>query len=550
MEPGEAFVTLEKFSSQNLTSRLSRIEQSLVGATPKNFDRLFIEYGAYPEALIAAGLVKGLAGQINVIIHALGIILCLPQLLRPDEIIESASLGAGNTGKAFDLETNQRIAEFKFISWQGGPESIRQNSLFKDFYGLVEYETPKYKYLYVLGTEIPLRFFNGNRAIESVLSKNVKIYTEFIKKYPDYRVVSDYYLTSGGGDKLIKMQLKDCAGWTADVTRPLFVNTRPVASFTTSQDFTDYKLFHFDASASNDYEDGTNLNYRWDFDNDGNWETDFTAIKNTDYQYLNDGEFTAILEVKDNENTSGKIDQIIHVRLIEMIFILGGTFTMGDTWGDGSSNEKPTHPVTVSSLYMSKGEVTQILWERVIGNFPSYFSGANRPVEQVNWYDVVGFCNNLSNLNGLTPCYTINGTDVTCNFDANGYRLPTEAEWEFAARGGNLSKGYKYSGSNDPANVSWSRENSGFETHEVYTKQPNELGLYDMSGNVQEWCWDWFGNYSFASLINPTGPDTGTVRVMRGGNLADIAFYSRVFTREIGSPSGRAYYHGFRVVRR
>jgi len=140
-------------------------------------------------------LIKRLAGQINVVVHALGILLCLPHILRPGEAIDYVSLGAGNTGRAFDLETNQRIAEFKFIRWQGGPEAIRQNALFKDFYELAEHPGPKEKFLYVLGTEPAEKFFNGGRAISSVLSRHVKLRNQLAEKFGDrYRKVRDYYV--------------------------------------------------------------------------------------------------------------------------------------------------------------------------------------------------------------------------------------------------------------------------------------------------------------------------------------------------------------------
>jgi hypothetical protein len=155
--------------------------------------------GAEAEVLGAAGLIKQLAGQINVVIHALGILLCLPRILQADEVIEYVSLGAGNTGRAFDLETNRRIAEFKFIHWQGGPESIRQNALFKDFYEMADYDTAKEKYLYVLGTAHAEKFFNGGRALSSVLSRNEKLRTDFSEKFGDrYRTVRDFYLPRKG----------------------------------------------------------------------------------------------------------------------------------------------------------------------------------------------------------------------------------------------------------------------------------------------------------------------------------------------------------------
>jgi hypothetical protein len=198
MELTDAITALEGFTGPDLTMTLSQIEFALEGSTGDGCSRVLSERNARHEALAAAGLMKQLAGQINVVIHALGILLCLPELLQPGEVVESVSLGAGNTGKPFDLITNRRLAEFKFIAWQGGPESIRQNSLFKDFYYLAEYDTPKSKHLYVLGTDLPLKFLGGGRSLDSVLSKNVTFYDAFRAKYPDYLVVRDYYLPRQG----------------------------------------------------------------------------------------------------------------------------------------------------------------------------------------------------------------------------------------------------------------------------------------------------------------------------------------------------------------
>jgi hypothetical protein len=194
MEIAEAIAALNSFSGQDLGRTLSKIELAIEGATADSCTTLLLEHHAQHDALAAAGFVKRVAGQVNVVIHALGILLCLPEVLQPGEVIESISLGAGNTGKPFDLETNRRVAEFKFIAWQGGPEAIRQNSLFKDFYYLAEHNPAKSKHLYVLGTEYPLKFLNSRRALGSVLSKNVTFHNEFRAKYPDYQVVRDYYL--------------------------------------------------------------------------------------------------------------------------------------------------------------------------------------------------------------------------------------------------------------------------------------------------------------------------------------------------------------------
>lgn len=191
----EAVECLQGFGGPDLTQTLAQIEASLKGVRLDRFTAVLSGCGAKTEVLSAAALVKRLAGQINVIVHALGILLCLPHILKPGEEIEYVSLGAGNTGREFDLETDQRIAEFKFIHWQGGPESIRQNALFKDFYEMAEHVTDKERFLYVLGTEHVDKFFNGGRSLSSVLSRNVKLGKEFTEKYGDrYRKVRDYYL--------------------------------------------------------------------------------------------------------------------------------------------------------------------------------------------------------------------------------------------------------------------------------------------------------------------------------------------------------------------
>jgi len=230
------------------------------------------------------------------------------------------------------------------------------------------------------------------------------------------------------------------------------------------------------------------------------------------------------------------------------VLVEGGTFMMGSTKGD--SDEKPVRRVTVRDFLISKYEVTQALYERVMGSNPSRFKGdANRPVENVTWYDAVNFCNALSRLEGLTPAYTISGNSVTWIESANGYRLPTEAEWEYAARGGNQSRGFKYSGSDDPGEVAWYDGNSGNKTQPVGRKKPNELGLYDMSGNVWEWCWDWYGDYGSASSTDPKGPSSGQYRVLRGGSWYDYARNLRTANRYGNIPGRRHYLSGFRFSR-
>jgi len=229
------------------------------------------------------------------------------------------------------------------------------------------------------------------------------------------------------------------------------------------------------------------------------------------------------------------------------IFVKGGTFRMGST--NGNYDEKPVHSVTVSDFCISQYEVTQKEWQEIMGTNPSKFKGDNLPVENVSWYDAVAYCNALSTAEGLTPCYSGSGTNIACDWNANGYRLPTEAEWEFAARGGSTGSPTTYAGSNNIDEVAWYDGNSGSKTHDVGTKKPNELGIYDMSGNVREWCWDWYGDYSSGSQSNPRGASSGSYRVLRGGSWDYCADYCRVANRYYGCPDYSYNNYGFRLLR-
>ena len=215
-----------------------------------------------------------------------------------------------------------------------------------------------------------------------------------------------------------------------------------------------------------------------------------------------------------------------------MIRVDGGTFQMGATSEQQSaySDEKPVHQVTLSSYYIGEAEVSQELWQIVMGSNPSLFKGDKCPVEQVSWDDCQDFIRKLNQQTGLK------------------FRLPTEAEWEYAARGGNMSRGYQYSGSNNLNDVAWYEENSGNSTHDVKAKQPNELGLYDMSGNVVEWCQDWYGSYQSGSQTNPHGPSLGSSRVLRGGSWLGDAWFCRVASRYYNTPVLRNGGLGLRLV--
>lgn len=219
--------------------------------------------------------------------------------------------------------------------------------------------------------------------------------------------------------------------------------------------------------------------------------------------------------------------------LFNMIRVKKGTFTMGATSEQtgASSDEKPAHTVTLtSSFYMGETEVTQELYKAVMGSNPSSYSGTQKPVTNVSWNDCQTFITKLNNLTGLT------------------FRLPTEAEWEYAARGGNKSKGYLYSGSNTIGDVAYYYYDTYSGPTNVKSKSPNELGLYDMSGNVYEWCQDWYGSYSSSAQTDPTGPTSGSHRVLRGGSWGHNATSCRVAYRGYSTPSYTYSSIGFRLV--
>jgi len=234
---------------------------------------------------------------------------------------------------------------------------------------------------------------------------------------------------------------------------------------------------------------------------------------------------------------------------VNMVRVQGGTFMMGSPANEPYRNddEDPQHQVTLSSFYMGKCEVTQKEYQEVMGINPSNFKGDNLPVENVSWHDAIEYCNKRSQREGLTPAYTRNGDNVTWNRSANGYRLPTEAEWEYACRAGTTTA-YN-TGANISDNTGWYSANSGNKTHPVGQKPANAWGLFDIHGNVWEWCWDWYGSYSSGAQTDPVGASSGTGRVLRGGSWSSSAEYLRSALRSVSYPYFRYGYLGFRLVR-
>jgi PKD repeat protein len=277
--------------------------------------------------------------------------------------------------------------------------------------------------------------------------------------------------------------------------------------------------------------------WSWTF-GDGTTSTEKNPIKS----YGSTGSYTVTLKVKNEsgEDTKSLVIEITdatnyYLKKYGMMPVQGGSFMMGCTAEqiNCDKDETPLHSVTLSNYYLGKYEVTQALWEEIMGSNPAFFKGSTLPVHMVNWYDIQEFITKLNKQSGLN------------------FRLPTEAEWEFAARGGINSNKTLYSGSSDIREVGWYLQNAGNTTNSVGLKKSNELGLYDMSGNVYEWCSDWYGNYIDVPQTNPQGPAVGdpvTGKVIRGGSWGDIERYCRVSWRMGKKPEEPGKGTGFRLA--
>lgn len=244
----------------------------------------------------------------------------------------------------------------------------------------------------------------------------------------------------------------------------------------------------------------------------------------------------------------------------DFVMIEGGTFKMGSKASDRAADvdEQKEHEVKLNSFMISKFEVTVWEWKEFIKankmkmpEKPKWGWQDNYPINGITWNEAIAYCNWLSKKEKLQPVYSKKGPNIVCNFKANGYRLPTEAEWEYAAKGGSLSKSFRYSGSDNLDDIAWYKGNSNDTPHTIGTKLPNELGIYDMSGNVWEWCWDWYNKdfYKLEKNDNPRGPEMGNRRSVRGGSWDSQPNYARPANRISTEPNKTHEFYGFRIAK-
>ncbi len=345
-------------------------------------------------------------------------------------------------------------------------------------------------------------------------------------------------------------------------------NTKPIASFTVSPDSgTVSTNFTFDASSSSDQEDEPeNLKVRWDFDGDGNFDTDWEINKLVTHKYSAAGNYNVKLEVKDSKDAVAEMVKTVMVITVAipdgMILVEGGSFMMGSE--NGSGDEAPVHEITLNSFYMGEHEVTNAEYcefLNAMGTTIGQYEGEN-----VDWiFPDLGHVEDHdgtfvpSSGKEKYPVVWVTWHGAKAYAEWKGGRLPSEAEWEYAARGGNKSNNYKYSGSDDVNEVAWHMGNSenpdndmyqGKGTHQVAQKKANELGFYDMSGNALEWCNDRYSYYYYSNSPsnNPQGPTEGPTRVLRGGSWMQDIGSARVAHRFNSTPSFGADNYGFRIV--
>lgn len=307
------------------------------------------------------------------------------------------------------------------------------------------------------------------------------------------------------------------------------------------------------------------IEYHWDFDT----TRIISTANSVRYAFPHDGWYRVTVVLQRSGEAVATSSLLVNIRSsvpdIPMVRIPAGTFLRGSQRGEYT--EQPVVQVRISTpLLMSTYEITQAQWEQLMGISPSYYRGDNLPVESISWMDAVDFCNRLSIRHGLQPCYRIRGDTVECDWNANGYRLPTEAEWEYAAKAGTTTDVYSgnllqprggclVSDHPEPAldAIAWYCFNSDGTTHPVGQKAPNEWGLYDMIGNVAEFVWDWSNGspYAPSDTLDPRGPAYGTLRRVRGGSFLDGAFHNRASARLVALPPTRgSRMVGFRIVRR
>ncbi|PID27569.1 MAG: hypothetical protein CR982_05245 [Candidatus Cloacimonadota bacterium] len=376
------------------------------------------------------------------------------------------------------------------------------------------------------------------------------------------------------GNYMVKLEVKDSGEMISEKVKEVVVNeipnTAPTADFMVNpENGTIETLFTFDASYSSDEEDSIDdLMVRFDFDGDNQFDTDWTTEKTATHTYDTAGNYMVKLEVKDSgELVSEKVKEVVVNESSvpeDMILVEGGTFNMGNVIDDpyGNEDEKPVHEVTVGSFYMSKYEVTNAEYCEFLNSEGNQEEGGS------TWLNITDPACHIEESNGVfvpksgkddypVILVTWYGAKAYCEWKDG--RLPTEAEWEYAARGGNSSNGYKYAGSNNLDEVAWYYSNSenpdnnmygGKGSHIVGQKLPNEIEIYDMSGNAWEWCNDWYDleYYSNSPSNNPQGPSSGEKRVFRGGSWRHHEKSARVANRSYGPPSASGFNVGFRLV--